>query len=60
MSAGLLRFSLTVLGVTAVETVLGAVGRYTAGTCPLRSTWWRGALCGTVLGLLAAFSARAA
>lgn len=59
MSPGLVRFSLTVLGGAALGALMGAVGQCTSGTCPLTSTWWRGALYGAVLGLLTAFSARA-
>jgi hypothetical protein len=38
---------------------MGTVGQCTSGTCPLTSTWGRGALYGAVIGLLTAFSARA-
>lgn len=31
---------------------LGAFGQCTSGTCPLTSTWWRGALYGSALGLM--------
>jgi thioredoxin 1 len=31
---------------------LGAFGQCTSGTCPLTSTWWRGALYGAALGLM--------
>ncbi|MFZ5494629.1 MAG: DUF6132 family protein [Verrucomicrobiota bacterium] len=44
----------------AVGIVLGALlgyfGQCSNGTCPLTSTWWRGALYGGVLGLLIALS----
>lgn len=30
---------------------LGYYGECTSGTCPLTSTWWRGALYGGVIGL---------
>ncbi|MGI8436298.1 MAG: DUF6132 family protein [Chthoniobacterales bacterium] len=36
---------------------LGYFAQCTSGTCPLTSTWWRGALYGAFLGLLFAFSA---
>lgn len=40
----------------AIGAVLGAAigyfGQCTSGTCPLTSTWWRGALYGGVVGLL--------
>jgi thioredoxin 1 len=35
--------------------VLGHVGRCSSGTCPLTSTWWRGAICGAVLGAMLCF-----
>src|SRR5687768_13592892 len=31
---------------------LGYFGQCTSGTCPLTSTWWRGAIYGAVLGIL--------
>ncbi len=31
---------------------LGYFGHCTSGTCPLTSTWWRGALYGGTIGLL--------
>lgn len=31
---------------------LGYFGQCSSGTCPLTSTWWRGAIYGCVLGLL--------
>ncbi len=35
---------------------LGYFGQCTSGTCPLTSTWWRGALYGAFLGFLFTFS----
>ena len=35
---------------------LGYFGQCTSGTCPLTSTWWRGAIYGGVIGLLFALS----
>jgi len=32
--------------------LLGTFGQCTSGTCPLTSTWWRGALYGGFVGLL--------
>ncbi len=32
--------------------LLGYFGQCTSGTCPLTSTWWRGALYGGFMGLL--------
>jgi hypothetical protein len=59
MNSPLLRFALIVLGGSALGALLGYYGQCTSGACPLTSTWWRGALYGGVLGLLAAFSHRA-
>ncbi len=36
--------------------LLGYFGQCASGTCPLTSTWWRGALYGAVLGTLFFFS----
>jgi thioredoxin 1 len=36
----------------ALGALLGYFGQCTSGTCPLTSTWWRGALYGGVLGLI--------
>ncbi len=33
-----------------IGAALGHYGKCTSGTCPLTSTWWRGALYGAVLG----------
>jgi len=37
---------------------LGYFGQCSSGTCPLTSTWWRGAIYGGVMGLLFAWSSR--
>jgi hypothetical protein len=36
--------------------LLGYFGQCSSGACPLTSTWWRGAIYGSVLGLLFYFS----
>jgi len=54
------RFALMVLGGAALGALMGYFGQCTSGTCPLTSTWWRGALYGGLLGLLAALSNRSA
>lgn len=51
-SATILRLGLVILGA-----LLGWFGQCSSGTCPLTATWWRGALYGGFLGLLAALSA---
>jgi len=58
MNSPVLRFALIVLGGAALGALMGYFGQCTSGTCPLTSTWWRGALYGGVLGLLAAVSNR--
>lgn len=40
----------------AAGAVLGYFGHCSNGTCPLTSTWWRGALYGGVMGLFVALS----
>ena len=32
--------------------VMGYFGQCSSGTCPLTSTWWRGAIYGGIMGLL--------
>jgi hypothetical protein len=56
MISPLVRFTLTVLAGAALGAALGYFGQCTSGTCPLTSTWWRGAIYGGVMGLLFAFS----
>ena len=49
-----------IIGLTAgigLGAVMGYFGQCSSGTCPLTSTWWRGAIYGGVIGLLVAFSA---
>ncbi len=47
----LLQFWPLLLGA-ALGALLGYFGQCTSGTCPLTSTWWRGALYGALLGFL--------
>ena len=42
----------------ALGAALGYFGQCSSGTCPLTSTWWRGAIYGSVIGLLFALSPR--
>jgi len=60
MSAFVLRFLLTVGAGALLGGLMGYFGRCTSGTCPLTSTWWRGALYGGFIGLLLALSGRPA
>ncbi|WP_414663542.1 DUF6132 family protein [Horticoccus sp. 23ND18S-11] len=57
-----MKLSLASLVPIAVGATLGGLmgyfGQCSSGTCPLTSTWWRGALYGTTLGVLWALSAR--
>ena len=55
-----MRAALIVLGGAALGAAMGYFGQCTSGTCPLTSTWWRGALYGGFLGLLVALPGRAA
>lgn len=57
MRTGLLRFALPVAVGVVLGAVVGYFGQCSSGTCPLTSTWWRGALYGACLGLLVAASA---
>jgi hypothetical protein len=43
---------------SALGSALGYFGQCSSGTCPLTSTWWRGAIYGGVLGLLFGLSAK--
>lgn len=49
---------LPVLIGAALGAALGYFGQCSSGTCPLTSTWWRGALYGGALGLLFSFAGR--
>jgi hypothetical protein len=48
----LLRVILPVVVGVGVGAVLGYFGECTSGTCPLTSTWWRGAMYGGLMGLI--------
>jgi len=47
-----IRVILAVVIGAAVGGALGYFGKCASGTCPLMSTWWRGALYGGTMGLL--------
>jgi hypothetical protein len=55
-----IRVLATVAAGAALGALMGYFGQCTSGTCPLTSTWWRGALYGGFMGLLVALSARTA
>ena len=60
MNSPILRVVLIILGGAALGAAMGYYGQCTSGTCPLTSTWWRGALYGGVIGLIAALGGRSA
>ena len=41
----------------SIGAALGYFGECSSGACPLTSTWWRGALWGAAMGLVAAVGA---
>ena len=57
MNHPVLRFIAIVLCGALPGGLMGYFGQCTSGTCPLTSTWWRGALYGGFFGLLFALSA---
>jgi hypothetical protein len=58
MNSPALRFLLTVVAGATFGAVIGYFSQCNSGTCPLTSTWWRGALYGGFLGLVVALSHR--
>lgn len=56
MKTAQIRFAIMVAGGAAAGAVVGYFGQCSSGTCPLTSTWWRGALYGGFLGLLIALA----
>ena len=52
----LLRLVAPVLVGAILGALMGYFGQCTSGTCPLTSTWWRGAIYGGVLGTLFALA----
>lgn len=48
----MLRIIVPVVVGVALGAALGYFGQCTSGTCPLTSTWWRGAIWGGVIGLV--------
>ncbi len=53
----MIRLATTVLAGVALGAALGYFGQCTSGTCPLTSTWSRGALYGGTMGLVSGISA---
>jgi hypothetical protein len=58
MATFMTRFLIPIAIGAALGSVMGYFGQCTSGTCPLTSTWWRGALYGGFIGLMFAFSSR--
>jgi len=58
MNSSLLRFAGPIFAGAVLGGLMGHFGQCASGTCPLTSTWWRGALYGACLGLLLALSGR--
>ncbi|MFY9923724.1 MAG: DUF6132 family protein [Opitutaceae bacterium] len=58
MNSSLARVLMIVGGATALGAAMGYFGQCSSGTCPLTSTWWRGALYGATIGLLVALGSR--
>jgi hypothetical protein len=52
------RLVIAVLIGVAVGSALGFFGQCSSGTCPLTSTWWRGAIYGGAIGLLLGLSGK--
>jgi hypothetical protein len=52
----MLRLILFLFIGTGGGALLGYFGQCSSGACPLTSTWWRGAIYGTVLAFLFYFS----
>jgi hypothetical protein len=50
----MLRFIGIVIAGILLGAATGYFGQCTSGTCPLTSTWWRGAIYGGIMALLLA------
>jgi Zn-dependent protease len=53
-----IRIIIAVIIGAALGSALGYFGQCSSGTCPLTSTWWRGAIYGGVMGLLFGLTAK--
>jgi hypothetical protein len=51
-----LRAAIGLLIGAGIGSVTGYFGQCSSGTCPLTSTWWRGAMYGGLVGLALALS----
>jgi hypothetical protein len=54
----MIRLLLPVAIGAILGSLLGYFGQCHSGTCPLTSTWWRGAIYGGVMGLLFGLGSR--
>jgi hypothetical protein len=52
------RIVIPILVGIGAGSLMGYFGQCSSGTCPLTSTWWRGAIYGGVMGLLFSMSSR--
>jgi hypothetical protein len=52
MSPSTWKLAAFIAGGLLLGGLLGYFGQCNSGTCPLTSTWWRGALYGGAIGLL--------
>lgn len=58
MTEVVLRFIALVAAGAILGGLMGYFGQCSSGTCPLTSTWWRGALYGAFLGFMIAMSSK--
>lgn len=52
----MLRFVIAPVLGAGFGALMGHFGKCNGGTCPLTSTWWRGALYGGFVGLIVALA----
>ena len=60
MSHPAIRFAIPILAGALLGAAWGKLSPCCGGTCPLTSTWWRGALYEGVMGLILSLSSRSA
>jgi hypothetical protein len=60
MNSPVVRIILIVLLGAGIGAAVGYFGQCNSGTCPLTATWWRGALYGGFIGLIAGLGGRTA
>ena len=52
------QYLIPILIGSALGALMGYYGQCNSGTCPLTSTWWRGAIYGGGIGLFIAYTTR--